>query len=506
MKKILSIVLALVLVCGLAITAMAANVNVSVEPGVVAVGDTVTVTVTLDEAISIDAGSTVVQGQVNYDGTALSYVEGKAGEGYEYLTIVKHKKYDRINLNYLSMDDPQVPVELPAGTVAVLTFTALEATTVAELEITVSLVAQDPSGTDTLAKVTAEATVTVCPEHSVVTDTVAATCTEDGAVTESCASCGYSKVVETIAATGHTEGDAVAENASEAACTEGGSYDEVVYCSVCQEELSRETVTIDATGHTEADAVKENEVAATCTTDGSYDEVVYCSVCNEELSRTSVTVTSAGHSYESEETVAGTCMNPAEITYTCSVCGDTYTEEGDFGDHPELAYTAEVPATCTEDGCGAYYYCETCGIFFDESGMNTHPRWLWVPATGHSYEYTVVWAEDYSSATVVGTCSVCGETVELEATVTSKETEVTCEEDGKITYTAEVTVDDETLTFTAEVVTEEHPGHVDENEDDYCDVCSNPMTGDFTIVVAAAAAVISLTGAVALPVAKKKFF
>ena len=36
---------------------------------------------------------------------------------------------------------------------------------------------------------------------------------------------------------------------------------------------------------TPADPVRENEVAATCEQDGSFDEVVYCTVCGKELSR-----------------------------------------------------------------------------------------------------------------------------------------------------------------------------------------------------------------------------
>ena len=44
----------------------------------------------------------------------------------------------------------------------------------------------------------------------------------------------------------HVPAEPVAENEATASCTEGGSYDEVVYCSVCGEELSRETVTVEA--------------------------------------------------------------------------------------------------------------------------------------------------------------------------------------------------------------------------------------------------------------------
>lgn len=49
--------------------------------------------------------------------------------------------------------------------------------------------------------------------------------------------------------------------------------------------------------HTEGEFVIENEVEATCTTDGSYDKVVYCPECGEELSRETVIVPATGHSY-----------------------------------------------------------------------------------------------------------------------------------------------------------------------------------------------------------------
>jgi hypothetical protein len=39
------------------------------------------------------------------------------------------------------------------------------------------------------------------------------------------------------------------ENKKEPTCTEEGSYDEVIYCETCKEELSRKTITKDPTGH-----------------------------------------------------------------------------------------------------------------------------------------------------------------------------------------------------------------------------------------------------------------
>ena len=47
----------------------------------------------------------------------------------------------------------------------------------------------------------------------------------------------------------HSEGKTVIENRVEATCTADGSYEEVVYCEICGEELSRETKVIPATGH-----------------------------------------------------------------------------------------------------------------------------------------------------------------------------------------------------------------------------------------------------------------
>ena len=53
--------------------------------------------------------------------------------------------------------------------------------------------------------------------------------------------------------------------------------------------------------------VIENEVAPTCTTEGSYDEVLYCSECGEELLRTHVSMGMPAHQFVNEK---------------CIVCGE----------------------------------------------------------------------------------------------------------------------------------------------------------------------------------------
>lgn len=59
--------------------------------------------------------------------------------------------------------------------------------------------------------------------------------------------------------------------------------------------------------HTEANGVRENEVSPTCETTGSYEEVVYCTDCHEELSRTTKSIDKLSHSYKN-----GICINCQE--------------------------------------------------------------------------------------------------------------------------------------------------------------------------------------------------
>ena len=139
-----------------------------------------------------------------------------------------------------------------------------------------------------------------------------ATCTQDGhAEYWYCADCGKyftdaegnneTTIVQLeIPATGHTPADSVRENEVAATCTAEGSYDEVIYCEACDEEISRTSKTIDKLAHTPADPVRENEVPATCTQEGSYDEVVYCEVCGEEISRTPQVTDKLAHTYSDE--------------------------------------------------------------------------------------------------------------------------------------------------------------------------------------------------------------
>lgn len=71
----------------------------------------------------------------------------------------------------------------------------------------------------------------------------------------------------------------------------------------------------------------ENVVSATCTDSGSYDKVTYDENNVEQL-REYVVVPPIQHEYISSSAYA-TCTEDGYTTYTCAICGDTYTEHGE---------------------------------------------------------------------------------------------------------------------------------------------------------------------------------
>ena len=103
----------------------------------------------------------------------------------------------------------------------------------------------------------------------------------------------------------HTALPAEKKNEVEADCTNGGSYDEYVYCKDCGEEISHKHITTDPLGHTPGAAKKENVVAATYEKGGSYDEVVYCTVCKKEISRTHHTTSPLKRTSITKTTITG---------------------------------------------------------------------------------------------------------------------------------------------------------------------------------------------------------
>ena len=240
-----------------------------------------------------------------------------------------------------------------------------------------------------------EAEVPSCqhtPADAVVENKVDATCEAEGSYESVvyCSKCSeeLSRETKTIDKLDHTPADAVVENEVPATCKAEGSYDLVVKCSACGHEISRTPKTTDKLDHTPADAVVENEVPATCKAEGSYDLVVKCSACGHEISRTPNTIGKLDHT----PGVAATCTT----AQTCTVCGKTIVaalnhkdENKDNicdrenckailcgeGNHIEDEGTVTKDATCEEKG-EKTYKCTACG-----DTLRTEE----IPATGHTY-------------------------------------------------------------------------------------------------------------------------
>lgn len=202
---------------------------------------------------------------------------------------------------------------------------------------------------------------------------------------------GYNKhTKETIGATEHTHtaGEPTQENVVPATCTTDGSYDEVIKCTECGEEMSRTHKILPATGHKFVDTV----VAPTCTAQGY--TLHKCSVCGEETKDTYKDA--LGHEYgdwvidvEATETTEGSkhrdCVR-GDDTQTAVIPKLTHV-------HTPAAAVQEnvVPATC--EAAGSYdevVRCSKCG----EVITTTHKT---TPALGHKWKATKVVAPTYES-------------------------------------------------------------------------------------------------------------
>ncbi len=205
-----------------------------------------------------------------------------------------------------------------------------------------------------------------------------------------------------------TPGVAVRENEVQATCKVAGRYDEVTYCTECNEETSRVRKTIPKLKtHTPGASVKENEIPATCISGGSYDLVVYCSVCKEaEISRTHKT-TEPGDTH-SEKTVIENLIEPTckeggsydEVVY-CSDCGieisRTTVETDKTEEHVPATQVKEneVAATCKAGGSyDLVTYCSVCELELDRATQI-------VPIQKHRY------GRD-------GICAICGDKASIE--------------------------------------------------------------------------------------------
>lgn len=152
-----------------------------------------------------------------------------------------------------------------------------------------------------------------------------------------------------------------ANNAVEPTCTEAGKKSDLL-CAHCG-KLVTEGEEIAALGHTNGDVVVENNVNPTCTANGSYDNVVYCTVCNAEVSRKAVTVDALGHTWgEYVITTEPGCSTFGVQTRTCSVCAATEDDASvpATGEHTYGDWTVTIEATTEVEG-EETRTCSQCG-------------------------------------------------------------------------------------------------------------------------------------------------
>ena len=265
------------------------------------------------------------------------------------------------------------------------------------------------------------------------------TCTEDGVKTFTCKAKGCGATyTEVVSATGHTK---VIDKAVAPTCTETG-LTQGSHCSVCNNVIEVQDVVaalghsytskittapgcetagvktftcsgcgdtyteeIDATGHTE---VIDEAVDPTCTTSG-LTQGSHCSVCKTPIVVQEF-IESTGHSYESKVTTDATCEDAGVKTFTCSACGDSYTDVIPATGHKEVVDQAVAPG-CTTTGLTQGIHCSKCNKVIVAQVV--------VDSVGHSYESKVTTEATCETAGVeTFTCSGCGDnyTEEISAT------------------------------------------------------------------------------------------
>ena len=140
----------------------------------------------------------------------------------------------------------------------------------------------------------------------------------------------------------HTPGDVVVENEVEATCKTAGSYDEVVYCTVCNTEISRDTTTVNATGvHTYYDFPENFTLSTTDSTETNGQEGW---VLSDELPSQWVI----------RLNIAGDCSVASSYKFLCKGCGAVNLKYATANDGTGKGHV--------DDGTGKCKYCGTTDI------------------------------------------------------------------------------------------------------------------------------------------------
>lgn len=384
MKKIVSVVIAMIIVCSVCFTAVFAASNTAAltaksNVSKANVGDTITVTV--DLSANSDLGALTFY--LKYDSSCYEYVKGslKAG-GLFAMEEINDKTAG--SLKYTAMTGTSVNA---AGTLITAEFKVLKTNSAFSILVDE---AWDSGDNDITSAVASRSKgVTVACAHGKTEEKVTAqpTHTANGTKSVVCSYCGTTVKTESIPATGHSFGTWTVTKA--ATCTEKGTETRTCSCG------AKETRDIAVKSHTAGNWTVKT--APTCENKGI--EVQKCTTCGTELNTREIAA--KGHTFGEWNIVKdATCTEKGLKGSECIVCGEKYTEEIAAKGHTPSEWTVVKDATCTADG-EKKSVCTVCGEEYTEA----------IPALGHKFgEWkTVTEATDKAEGKEERVCSVCGE-------------------------------------------------------------------------------------------------
>lgn len=192
----------------------------------------------------------------------------------------------------------------------------------------------------------------------------------------------------------HSAGEAVLENSVPASCVKSGSHDEVIYCTICNDVMLRESVTDPATGHHFGEWVIV--VSPSETETGNQKHV--CSTCGySEVQLLARKVMTASPSPTENSTPQGT-VPPVSPTETPKQIQTKALQKGDIVTIGNKKYTVTKTASKTKTG----------KVKFD--GLKKSKKKVTIPATvklnGVVYKVTTIAAQAFKNDKKIKTVSI----------------------------------------------------------------------------------------------------
>ena len=144
-------------------------------------------------------------------------------------------------------------------------------------------------------------------------------------------------------------------------------------------------------------AVETVKAPATCTASGYAEMTATFTNPAFETQTRGKTIAATGHQMEDYPEVEPTCTEPGHHAgQICAVCGYKIDGQERSALGHDKVYLKNKAPTCTEPGLTGRAVCSRCGIVMAEGTVE--------PATGHDWETTCAWNDDYTTATLRQKC------------------------------------------------------------------------------------------------------